>query len=73
MLFIIAMDTLQRMLDLATQQGVLTPLPLTTARWKTSIYAYNTAILINLVKEDMEAVGTILQAFGGFSGLYINM
>jgi hypothetical protein len=39
MLFILAMDPLQRLLDQATQHGILTPLPLTTAKWRTSIYA----------------------------------
>ena len=37
MLFILAIDPLQKMLDLATQQGVLTPLPLATAKFRTSL------------------------------------
>ena len=38
MLFILAMDPLQRLLDLATQQGILTPLLITAAKWRTSVY-----------------------------------
>ena len=32
MLFILAMDPLQRLLDQATQHGILTPLPITAAK-----------------------------------------
>ena len=71
MLFILAMDHLQRLLDLATQQEILTPSPLTATKWRTSIYA-DAAIFINPIKEDVEATITILQAFGTFSGLHIN-
>jgi hypothetical protein len=59
MLFILAMDPLQRLLDQATQHGILTPLPLTAAKWRTSIY--------------VEAIKIILQAFGSFSRLHINL
>jgi hypothetical protein len=73
MLFILAMDPLQRLLDLATQQRILTPLPLTAAKWRTSMYADDAAIFINPIKEDVEAVNMILTAFGTFSGLHINL
>ena len=73
MLFILAMDPLQRLLDLATQQGILTPLPITAAKWRTSLYADDAAIFISPVKDDVEAVKTILHAFGTFSGLHINL
>ena len=39
MLFIVAIDPLQKMLDLATQNGILTPLPLATVKLRTSLYA----------------------------------
>jgi hypothetical protein len=73
MLFILAMDPLQRPLDMATQHGVLTTLPLATARWRTSMYADDAAIFINPLKEDLEAITTILHEFGIVSGLHINM
>jgi hypothetical protein len=73
MLFILAMDPLQRLLDLATQQGILTPLPSAAARWRTSMYADDAAIFINPLKEDVDAVRMILEAFGRFSGLHINL
>ena len=72
MLFILAMDPLQRLLDQATQHGILTPLPL-MAKWRTSMYADDAAIFINPKKEDVEAIKILLQAFGTFSGLHINL
>ena len=73
MLFILAMDPLQRLLDMATQQGVLSALPLSTARWRTSMYADDAAIFINPIKDDLDSITTILQEFGRVSGLHINL
>jgi hypothetical protein len=73
MLFILAMDPLQRLLDMATQQGVLSNLLLPVARWRTSMYADDAAIFINPTKEDIEATTIILHAFGTVSGLHINL
>ena len=60
MLFILAMDPLQRLLDMATQQGVLSALPLSMARWRTSMYADDAAIFINPIKDDLDSITTIL-------------
>ena len=73
MLFILAMDPLQRLLDMATQHGALTTLPLRASRWRTSMYADDVAIFINPLKEDLKATTAILHAFGSVSGLHINM
>jgi len=73
MLFILAMDPLQRLLDLATQHGILTPLPLSIARWRTSMYTDDVAIFINPLMQGVTAVKTILEAFEGFLGLHINL
>lgn len=73
MLFILAMDPLQRLLDLATQQGILSPLPPTAARWRISMYADDAAIFTNPIKDDLEAIKQILQVFGTSSGLHINL
>jgi len=67
------MDPLQRLLDMATQQGVLSALPLSTARWRTSMYADDAAIFINPIKDDLDSIATILQEFGMVSGLHINL
>ena len=73
MLFILAMDPLQRLLNMATQQGIITPLPLAVAKWRTSLYADDAAIFINPIKEDVDAIKTILEAFRNLSGLHINL
>ena len=73
MLFILAMDPLQCLLDLATQHGILTPLLITVAKWRTSMYADDAAIFISPTKDDVEAIKIILQAFGIFLGLHINL
>jgi hypothetical protein len=67
------MDPLQRILDLATNHGTLSPLPEETARWITLLYADDAVILLNPVRQDMQVVVEILQAFGHFSGLRINL
>jgi hypothetical protein len=73
MLFILAMDPLQRLLDMATTQGILSPLPLATTRWSTSMYADDAAIFINPIKDDLDSVTTILWEFGMVSSLHINL
>ena len=73
MLFILSMDPLQRLLDIATQQGMLTPMPPVAAKWRTSIYADDAAIFINPIKDNVVATKIILEAFGIFSGLHINL
>jgi hypothetical protein len=73
MLFILAMDPLQRLLDMATQQGVLSALPLPTTRWRTSMYADDAAIFTNPIKDDLDSITMILQEFGNVSGLHINL
>ena len=73
MLFILAIDPLQRILDLAARNGILSPIPLTTAKLRTSLYADDAAIFINPSREDLLAVKDILHAFGCASGLVTNL
>ncbi|WVZ94829.1 LOW QUALITY PROTEIN: hypothetical protein U9M48_040673 [Paspalum notatum var. saurae] len=72
MLFILAIDPLQRILDLATQQGILTPLPLATAKMRTSLYADDAAIFVNPTRDQLQSVKHILHVFGTATGLIIN-
>jgi hypothetical protein len=64
MLFILAIDPLQHILDLAARNGILYPIPLTTAKLRTSLYADDAAIFINPSREDLLAVKDILHVFG---------
>lgn len=54
------MDPLQHLLNMANQHGLLTPLPMSTARWRTSMYGDDATIFINPLKDDLEALKTIL-------------
>jgi hypothetical protein len=73
MLFILAMDPLQHLLDLATKHGILSPLPPSAARWRISMYVDDAAIFTNPSKDDLEALKEILQIFRSSSGLHVNL
>jgi len=73
MLFILAIDPLQKILDLATQHGILTPLTLTTAKLRTSLYADDAAIFLNPNRQDLQAMKDILKMFGEVAGLVTNL
>jgi len=73
MLFILAIDPLQKMLDLTTQNGILTPLPLATTKLCTSLYADDAAIFLNPNREELQAVKNMLQMFGEVPGLVTNL
>ena len=60
MLFILAIDPLQNMLDLAIQNGILTPLLLATAMLCTSLYADDAVIFLNPNRDEVQAVKDML-------------
>lgn len=73
MLFILAMDPLQLMLQRATDQGLLTPINNRRAKLKISLFAADDdAIFLNPTNEEVQAVKNILCAFGSASGLMTN-
>ena len=63
-LFILAIDSLQRILELATEGGHLSPLRGRHAKLRVSLYADDAAIFINPVRDDVEMIASILSAFG---------
>ena len=69
MLFIIAMDPLQRLLDQATQAGLLTPIGAEPIRIRTSLYADDAALFVRPTPRDNTTVRHLLQIFGNASGL----
>ncbi|CAN6246948.1 unnamed protein product [Urochloa humidicola] len=73
MLFIIAMEPLQKLFELATEDGLLSPINDRAAKFRTSLYADDAAIFLNPVKEEVQTVSQILQLFGEASGLVTNM
>jgi mannosylglycoprotein endo-beta-mannosidase len=73
MLFILAMEPLNRLLELATNEGFLTPINNRMARFRTSMYADDAAVFVNPVKDEIRVVAEILAIFGNASGLITNM
>jgi retron-type reverse transcriptase len=63
MLFILAMDPLQRILHLATEGGVLHPNSLRSRGIKASLYADDTVIFVSPRKQDIAALKEILDFF----------
>jgi hypothetical protein len=61
-LFILAMDVLSRIFDIATVEGHLTPLRGRQARMRLSLYADDVMIFTNPVKSDISCVMQIMKA-----------
>lgn len=72
MLFILAIDPLKRILELATQENILSPLNNRVAKMRTSLYADDVTIIVNPIKEEIEAVERILVTFIQASSLVTN-
>lgn len=72
-LFILAIDTLQKVLDIATEDGFLSPLRGRHAKLRLSLYADDTVIFINPIQDEVRAVLTILEQFGSTTGLRLNL
>ena len=72
MLFILAMELLQLMLNKATEQGLLTPINSRKATLRTSLFADAAAILLNPVRQEVTIVKQILNSFGAALGLITN-
>jgi mannosylglycoprotein endo-beta-mannosidase len=72
MLFILAMEPLNRLLDLATSNGLLSPINSRAATLRASLYADDAAIFVNPTSSDLLAVDEILDIFGKVSGLITN-
>ena len=72
-LFILAMDVLSRIFDIAAEEGHLTPLKGRQARLRLSLYADDVMIFTNPIKEGISCIMRIMKAFGEATGLIINM
>ena len=73
MLFILAMEPLQRLFDIATAQGYLSPLGGHVTRLRASLYADDAAVFLNPVHDEVQVVAQILEMFGAASGLLVNL
>ncbi|WVZ74605.1 hypothetical protein U9M48_022767 [Paspalum notatum var. saurae] len=72
LLFIIAIDPLQKLLDLATNMGCLGKLYGKTATLRASMYADDAAIFIKPTCKDVSSLVRLLENFGDTSGLLAN-
>lgn len=72
-LFILAIDTLNFILDQVAKEGVLTPLKGRNAKLHLSLYADDTVIFTNPIKGDVRALFRILDHFGKAIGLKLNL
>jgi len=71
-LFILAIDALQKVLELATQDGVLSPLRGRYAKIRLSLYADDVVIFLNPDQQEVSSLLNILTKFGEATGLKLN-
>jgi hypothetical protein len=72
LLFDIAIDPLQRILQVATDNGLLIRLPMKGARFHTSLYADDAAIFLAPIQDEVSTLARILTNFGKVTGLVTN-
>jgi hypothetical protein len=73
MLFILAMDPLQKILDMATKRGLLTPIGADPIRMRTSMYADDAVLFLRPLASDVTHLNELLQSFGKATGLCTNI
>jgi hypothetical protein len=73
MLFILAMDPLQKMLNMPTQQGLLTPIGADPIKMRTNIYADDAMLFIRPIAEDISNLQQLLCHFGKATELCTNI
>ncbi|WVZ54663.1 hypothetical protein U9M48_005428, partial [Paspalum notatum var. saurae] len=73
LLFILAMDPIQRILDKATAQGLLSPIGGDPIKLRTSLYADDTALFVRPTTSDLQNLHQILSHFGEATGLRTNI
>jgi ketosteroid isomerase-like protein len=67
------MDVLNRIFDIATEDGFLSPLKGRQAKLRLSLYADDAVIFTNPKREDITCIMQIMEAFDDATGLRINM
>lgn len=67
------MEPLQKLIALATAEGLLTPISQQPASLRTSLYADDAALFLNPIRDEIAAIQKILIRFGEISVLMINL
>jgi hypothetical protein len=73
MLFIIVMDPLQQLLDMATQEGLLTPIGFDPIKMRVSLYVDDALLFIRPIASDISNIQHLLNQFGMAIGLFTNI
>jgi hypothetical protein len=73
LLFVLAIDPLVKLLECATQEGLLTPLRGHHAQLRISLYADDAAIFLDPTSQDDTNLRSLLELFGTTSGLSTNL
>ena len=73
MLFILAIDPIQKIFEKATEQGILSPIGSDPIRIRTSLYADDASLFIKPTQQDFTTVQRILAAFRTATGLEANI
>jgi hypothetical protein len=72
-LFILAMDPLQKLLDMATQRGLLTPIGADPIKLRTSLYIDDAFLFLWPIASDVNNLHNLLQFFDKAMGLCMNI
>lgn len=72
MLFVLAIDPLQKILELATERGLLSKIRGRSPCLRLSLYADDAALFIAPKKEEVDTILKLLGLFGEASGLLTN-
>lgn len=73
LLFIIAIDPLHRLLEQATTEGILKPLPGSLARLRVSLYADDAIVFANPKRQEIDTLLELLRLFGDSTGLHVSL
>jgi hypothetical protein len=72
-LFILALEPLQHLLALEEEASSLSPIHTSMIKIRISLYADEAAVFVNPVKEEIDVIREVFQAFGSASGLKVNL
>jgi hypothetical protein len=64
LLFILAIDPFQKLIDMTTEAGLLHPIGVDPVRLRMSLYANDTVLFIRPIGMDMDHLHQLLQSFG---------
>lgn len=73
MLFILAIDPLQRLLAKAQEEGLLQPLQRRTSRFNVALYTDDAVVFTRPDKQELQTVQAILHNFGLSTGMVTNL